>query len=339
MRLSFRHSALVALVLTASVGHRPPAIALDAWTLIFSRSATGKYEDFAFPDEKNGWLVTARGDILHTGDGGTTWTAQASGLQGLRSIDFVDGKRGFAGTLTGKLYATTDAGATWTEITSTLPATAKGFCGMTHVGKKVHIVGRYYGSATDYFHSPDAGKTWRHTNLSDLAQGLVDVSFISEDVGFIGGMAKSATVGQGPAVILKTTDGGKTWRSVFQHDGGRGFAWKIFPMSKKLVYASLQSQDGIYRIAKSTDGGDSWTTHTVATGRPMGPGVQGIGFLDEKVGFVGGFFMGMWGTTDGGATWTEVAVPDGVINRFERVGKTLYTAGSRGVIRFDGANK
>ena len=280
--------------------------------------------------------MSARGDILHTADAGKTWSTQATDLRGLRSIDFLDAKRGFAGTLTGRLYATTDGGARWNDVTAMLPAAAQGFCGITHVGSEVHIVGRYVGGAADYFFSPDAGKVWRHADLGDFAQGLVDIAFLDRDVGLIGGMGKSRTPAQGPPVILKTTDGGRRWRIVYQHDGGRGFAWKLFPVSRSLIYAALQSHDGVHRIAKSTDGGDTWTTITVASGSADHLWVQAIGFVDEKIGFVAGFFQGMWGTTDGGETWTKVPVPHGTFNRIERVGKTLVTAGSGGVLRFDG---
>jgi photosystem II stability/assembly factor-like uncharacterized protein len=306
------------------------------WTLVHARPAVGKYEDLAFPDSLHGWVVSASGTIIATIDGGETWTVQASGLGRLRSIDFLDSKHGFAGTVTGTLYTTTDGGTTWTDITSTLPRPAKGFCGITHVGKRVHIVGRYTGGAADYFYSPDAGKTWQASDLTALADGLVDVNFLNNDVGFIGGMGKAKADGQpGSAIILKTTDGGKKWRVVFEHDGGRGFAWKLFPVSNKMIYAGLQSQDGIYRVAKTTDAGDHWETLTVVTGRPMGPAIQGIGFVDANTGWVGGFFAGMYGTTDGGRTWSAVPVVDAVINRYEKAGSTLFTAGSRGILRYD----
>jgi photosystem II stability/assembly factor-like uncharacterized protein len=329
----------LALAIGGARWDRPasPALAVDAWTLVYPRPATGKYEDFAFPNDHDGWLVTARGDILHTTDGGVHWVSQASGLSGLRSIDFYDEKHGFAGSLQGRLYATTDGGATWNDITNTLPASAKGFCGMTHVGRQVHIVGRYNLGATDYFYSRDGGKTWQHSDLNAMAQGLVDVMFLDQNTGFIGGMAKSGPPGAGPAVILKTTDGGKHWHPVFEPAGGRGFVWKLFPINKKLIYASLQSQDGVERIAKTTDSGEHWDTLTVATGQPHSPGLQGIGFLDENVGFVGGFHRTLYATTDGGKTWAEVSTIDlGLVNRFERVGKTLITAGAKGVYRFDG---
>ena len=319
----------------APVGSRSELRPPGEWTLIFSRTAVGKYEDLAFPDSLHGWIISARGDILNTTDGGATWTVQATGLGRLRSIDFLDVKHGFAGTVTGTLYTTTDGGTTWTDITSTLPRSPKGFCGITHVGKRVHLVGRYMGGVTDYFYSPDAGKTWQFSDLAALADGLVDVNFLNEKVGFIGGMGKAKAPNQaGAAVILKTTDGGKNWRPVFEHDGGRGFAWKIFPLSAKLMYAALQSQDGIYRVAKSTDGGDHWEPLIVAPGRPTGPAVQGVGFTDANNGWVGGFFRGMYTTSDGGKTWTFVETPDAVINRYEKVGTTLITAGSRGVLRY-----
>ena len=342
MRSSLRLATAIVLALTAGGAnwHEPagPTIDVNAWTLVYPRPATGKYEDFAFPNDRDGWLVTARGDVLHTRDGGANWETQAGNMPGLRSIDFVNPRHGYAGALTGKLYETTDGGATWTDITKTLPGSPRGFCGMTHIGKEVHIVGRYNLGAADYFYSPDEGKTWQHQSLRDLAQGLVDVIFLNKDVGFIGGMSKSAPEGQSPALILKTTDGGRHWRPVFEHAGGRGFVWKLFPMSKKLIYASLQSQDGVYRIAKTTDQGEHWDTLTVATGRPQGPGLQGVGFINDDVGFVGGFHQTIYATTDGGKTWVEVPIGLGLVNRFERVGKTLFTAGAKGIYRFDGVH-
>jgi photosystem II stability/assembly factor-like uncharacterized protein len=304
------------------------------WTLVFNRPFAGKYEDLAFPDSKNGWLVSAAGQIFHTSDGGTTWTQQAEGMPGLRSIDFLDDHRGFAGTLTGKLYGTTDGGVRWTDITNSLPKTARGFCGMTHVGDQVHIVGRYI-YASDYFFSPDGGRTWRASDLGTLAQGLVEVQFLNQSVGLIGGMSAEGPASAGPATILKTIDGGRTWRTVFRDNGGRGFAWKIVPVSKTMIYAALQSQDGTYRIAKSIDAGDTWNVHIVATGRTTGPAVQGIGFIDERTGFVGGFFSGMYTTTDGGETWSALSVMGGTYNRFEKVGDTLITAGTSGVMRYE----
>ena len=329
--------ALVVAALCAEGGAARTRAQPGAWNLVHARPSGAKYNDFAFPSATHGWLISAAGVILHTTDGGATWTEQATGKGSLRSVDFLDNKRGYAGTLTGTLHATTDGGVTWNDITATLPGPPKGFCGMTHVGDRLHFVGRYIGDAADYFYSPDGGRTWTLTDLKPQMQGLVDVVFLDASVGFIGGMSHTGPPRSGPAAILKTTDGGKTWRDAYTDvGGGRGFVWKIFPVTAKLIYAALQSQDGTYRVAKSTNGGDTWEVQIAATGRPQGPAVQGIGFVDEHTGWIGGFFAGMYGTTDGGRTWTPVPTPDFTLNRFELVnGRTLFTAGSRGILRYD----
>ena len=302
---------------------------------MLDRPLSSKYEGMAFPDSMHGWVISDRGDILATANGGASWSLQASGLGPLRSLDFLDDNRGFAGTLSGKLYRTTDAGVTWTDITSALPKTPIGFCGITHVGNTVHVVGRYL-QATDYFSSPDGGDTWVYSDLSALAQGLVDITFLNSEIGFIGGMAKSA-IGAGSAIILMTTNGGRDWSPVFADSGGPGWAWKIFPVTASVIYASLESQDGIYRVVKTTDGGESWEVQIVATGQPVNKvsGLQGIGFLDTEVGWVGGFFTGMFATTNGGQTWSPVPVTSANINRYRRAGTTLFTAGTKGVLRYD----
>jgi photosystem II stability/assembly factor-like uncharacterized protein len=305
------------------------------WHLVFDRPSTLKYEDFSFPTASDGWVVSAHGDIYYTDNGGAHWTLQASGLGRLRSIDFVDRKRGFAGTVDGRLYRTLDSGITWTDISSTLPRQLLGICGITHVNDRIHLVGRYSGGAADHFISPDGGWTWRPSSLSDLAYGLVDILFLTESTGLIGGIGLAQAPGQGPAVILKSSDRGNTWRPVFRQDGGRGFAWKLFAHSDTLIFAALQSQDGTLRVAKSVDSGDTWAEQIVATGTPQVPGIQSIGFIDEETGWVGGFFSGMYESSDGGMSWRQLAMPnDRLINRFERVGDVLFTASTRGILRY-----
>ncbi len=302
---------------------------------MLDRPITSKYEGIAFPDSLNGWLISDRGDILHTADGAVTWNLQASGRGFLRSLDFLDTSRGFAGTLSGVLYRTTDAGANWVDITASLPKAPIGFCGIAHVGNTVHVVGRYQ-NATDYFRSMDGGDSWVYQNLNAFAQGLVDVVFLDAQTGFIGGMGPNAVAGQGMPTILKTTDGGVTWRTVFTGEGAIGYAWKIFPITSQILYASLENFDGTNRVAKSVDGGESWNVQIVATGQVLGTagGLQGIGFLDANTGWVGGFITGMFRTTDGGASWSKVDLTSALINRFRRQGSTLITAGTKGVLQY-----
>jgi photosystem II stability/assembly factor-like uncharacterized protein len=226
---------------------------------------------------------------------------------------------------------------TWYDIAGSLPKYPIGICGITHLGNHVYAVGRYV-EATDFYSSADAGTTWKYQNLNAFASGLVDVLFLDESTGFISGMGPTNVEGQGPPIILKTTDGGQTWRTVFSQDIGQGWAWKMFPVSPTLIYASIESSDGVYRVLKSVDAGETWTVKIVATGQPLGAthGLQGIGFLDASTGWVGGFLTGMYKTTDGGDTWSFVNETSNLVNKFRRAGTTLITAGTKGVMRFDG---
>lgn len=316
---------------------RPTAAAIltpGRWTLVKEWVHVGKKEDIAFPDSVHGWMVDAAGHVLHSGDGGRTWGVQARKLGYLRSVEFIDRLRGFAGTLDGRLYATTNGGTEWTEITKSLPRRAKGFCGIAHVGEAVHIVGRYQGAA-DYFFSPDAGKTWRVSDLSALASGLVDVEFLNDSVGLISGTGQpKAPATRGAAVILKTMDRGRSWRLVHEADVVPSSAWKLFVVSSSVIYAAIESHDGTFRVAKSNDGGDRWQTLTVATGRGAAP-LQGVGFSDENTGWVGGFFRGMYATTDGGRTWSLLPLGHRTFNRYAKAGSALVTAGDSGVLRYE----
>lgn len=311
---------------------RDPAPA-PQWELALRRPVPNKYEDLSFPTARDGWVVSAGGEVLHTDDGGQSWSVQATRLGHLRSLTMVDPHRGFVGTLNGTLYRTVDGGTSWDDVTSALPVTPGGFCGMASLGQDVHLVGRFVGGVTDYYSSRDSGETWAHQDLSPLAQGLVDVVFVDPSVGFIGGMAPSEVPSTGPPLILKTEDGGATWRVVFEPDLGRGFAWKIFPASATTLYAALQTEDGTLRVANSSDAGDHWHIQILAEDRRPAPALQAVGFLDEQHGWAGGYFRGMFVTSDGGASWAREASPDVAINRYVRAGPGLVTASRRGMLR------
>jgi photosystem II stability/assembly factor-like uncharacterized protein len=327
--------ALVCVGVGGYITHSRLQPRTGSWQLVLDRPIAGKYEDFAFVDEQTGWASTAIGEILRTDDGGLSWAVQAESLGVVRSIDFLDRNRGFAGTLSGRLYATENGGRIWTDISSRLPRAAKGFCGLTHIGNSLHAVGRYFGGTTDYFSSEDGGQTWRYDNLAEHAQALVDISFVSDSIGYIGGMSRSSRPDWGRAIILKTTDRGMTWKPVYLNEAGREFVWKLWPLTDRTIVAAIQSQDGVYRIARTDDGGDTWRTLTVATGQPIGIGIQGVAFLDTLNGWVGGFFRGMYQTRDGGLTWTKVDVPGTLINRFAVTGKFIFTGSTRGILRFE----
>jgi photosystem II stability/assembly factor-like uncharacterized protein len=136
---------------------------------------------------------------------------------------------------------------------------------------------------------------------------ILDVMFIDERTGFICG-ATSANVQESQALILKTRDGGATWREVYR--GGRPWelTWKAAFPSKRVGYVTIQNynpDDAVSQrtVAKTVDGGGSWTELPVIDDHAWR--AFGVGFADERTGWLGGSTTGMQ-TRDGGLTWTPV---------------------------------
>jgi photosystem II stability/assembly factor-like uncharacterized protein len=110
------------------------------------------------------------------------------------------------------------------------------------------------------------------------------------------------------ALILKTSDGGKTWKKVYQSNRPFEGTWKASFPTKDVGYVTIQSYNPDpnvkqQRIAKTTDGGKTWNEINLV--EDAGAREFGIGFIDENHGFVGTMNSG-YETKDGGLTWTPI---------------------------------
>jgi len=118
--------------------------------------------------------------------------------------------------------------------------------------------------------------------------------------------ASDADISKSNALILRTSDGGKTWVNVYQSDRPLETAWKVSFADDMVGYATIQSYDPAnvqQRIAKTVDGGMTWTEINLcqdAAAREFG-----IGFIDADHGFVGTMNSG-YETRDGGSTWSKI---------------------------------
>jgi len=216
------------------------------------------------------------------------------------------------------LYLTGDGGRTWTPAPAPTGPAPKGICAVDvlradfiNAGRldervTVRAGGRVGGPAV-LLTSRDLGRSWTSQDLSALTGMILDVKFVDERTGFICG-AGSADTRAATAVILKTSDGGETWRRV--HVGTRPFeiTWKTAWPSRQVGYVTIQSYDpdkakAQRYVAKTVDGGETWAELPVVTDHAWRP--FGIAFLDEQTGWMGGSTTGMQ-TRDGGLTWTPV---------------------------------
>ncbi len=321
------------LALAAPIGRSiaaKPTLPAPTWTKLNTVAYKGKQDDLCFVSRDIGWYGNGAGNLYRTTDGGQTWSnVAAKPGTFIRALGFIDDKRGFIGNVgtdyypgvTDKqpLYRTNDGGVTWNAVTAPGIEKVAGICGIDilpvrriyqgelKTSQIIHAAGRVGGPAM-VMRSDDSGETWKVIDLSPHAGMILDVKFHDTKNGFVCASSVSDT-GEGEALILRTSDGGATWQKAYQSGRPMENCWKMNWPSRKVGYATVQSySDDPAKtqrvIVKTIDGGKSWRELPLV----KAAGVQefGIGFVDEKRGWVG-CRDGGYETQDGGKSWTPVA--------------------------------
>ncbi len=251
-----------------------------------SPSGTTRHDDIYFVNETNGWSARGRGGIFKTTDAGNTWV-QKTNMPGthFRAIGFLSPTRGFAGNLgtgsydgnvtdTNVLYQTDDGGESWSVVPGMNETGMKGFCAI-YVLDSQHIYGggRVRGPA-HFAKSEDGGTNWTVANLG------------TNGLGVMGGIM-----------------------DVYFKDPMNGF---VVGMDTNAFFSAC---GGNYhgRIAKTTDGGATWTA--VAETSLACTYFWKMSWPTPDVGYVslqqngGGNNLIFYKTIDGGNTWISNGIP------------------------------
>jgi photosystem II stability/assembly factor-like uncharacterized protein len=290
---------------------------------------TGRFDDLYFVNDSTGWAVNADGKIYRTTDHGESWTLQFdNAVHYFRSVEFLDDQHGLVGALDSTVYRTTDGGMTWAPIDLGLAAPLPGVCGIGHHGQTVIMVG-IWSQPAFLVRSTDGGSTWTHQDMSQLAGGLIDCWFKGPDTVFVCGRGTNATGAHG--IILRSTDAGLTWQQVGQSVYANTYCWKLQFTSPSVGYSSCETSTASdSRIMKTVDGGATWTTMPVVN---TNISMEGIGFVNDSVGWVGGWSTGMYHTVNGGASWTYLNMGQN-LNRYFFLSPGLGYASGRSVYRY-----
>jgi photosystem II stability/assembly factor-like uncharacterized protein len=317
------------------------------WRATNAPTASSRTDDIWFLNAQTGWAVNSNGHILKTADGGQTWTKQFTTGAYLRCVGFADAQHGWAGTLSPsrRLFATADGGERWDQVEG-LPANAPArICGLAVVNSMT-----VYASGTNIptdvprmMKTTDGGRTWTAWDMRQWASILIDTYFIDEKRGWVvGGKADDPTPqdrSEIRPVVLYTQNGGQTWvNRLAGQEGDFPFgewAWKIQFLNDRVGFISLENFTDA-AILKTSDGGLSWTRVKVRDPQ-SNANLEGIGFINEKQGWVGG-----WGdaalqsglssaTEDGGATWRDANEIGRFINRIRFFGNPVSVGYASGL--------
>ncbi len=256
-------------------------------------------------------------------------------VTGIGDVNSIRSPSQFIQTL---LHQTTDGGETWRPVENLPEGSPAGICGFHAVNERVA-----YGSGTNdpglpgpaIIKTMDNGASWELIDMRKYASNLIDIYFSDEDNGFVvGGLIDEGSkvdhkaypaprlsrYGKVKPVILRTRDGGKSWTNttanIKDFESGE-WGWKIQFLNETHGFVSLENfRDASILVTKN--GGKSWVKkHVAKDQKPASPAInndlEGIGFINERQGWVGG-----WGfqdlsapvgglensyTEDGGDTW------------------------------------
>jgi photosystem II stability/assembly factor-like uncharacterized protein len=305
----------------------------------------GKQDDIFFINADTGWYGNGQGRVYHTTDGGRQWKELAH-MPGtfVRALGFMDERNGFMGNVgtdyfpgvtdTQPLYRTRDGGVTWLPVTNVQGPVVKGICaidifkrsfidaGVLRERTIVHAAGRVGGPAF-LMRSLDGGESWKTLDVSAHTAMILDVKFFDEMHGVIAG-ASDADTEKSHARIIATSDGGVTWKTVYESTRPYEITWKLSFPSREVGYSTIQKYNPDktvtqHYVAKTMDGGKTW--REVAVAQDGDDREFGVGFLTPQAGFVG-TIKGGYRTLDGGATWQFVEMGRAVNKiRFLKAGK------------------
>ena len=286
---------------------------LAAITLPLLITACGDVSGPSPVNSLSGWVVGnisgGFGMILHTVDGGNTWTRQGDistipnvSIVAVRAVDSLqawavgDPSGGF-----GVILTTQDAGETWERLPQNSGIPASDLSDLSVLGENNIWVS---GGNNTIIHSTDAGNSW--TSMSDPAYdtyNMTSVSAVDASNIWVSGATAS------DAIIIHSIDGGATWTAE-----GDSALLTDYP----LISISAFDQDHCwtvghgYTMANTVNSGVNWDLCTPDSlhRTPFSDDANGVCPTSVNRAWVAIDYGKLYLTEDGGDSWTQQSVPD-----------------------------
>ena len=289
------------------------------------------------------WASGSGSTVLRTGDGGATWKklSVTSDALDFRDIDAIDENTAYVLSIgngaASRIYKTLDGGATWVlQFRNEDPKVfldAMSFWDADHgivIGDSVD--GKFYILTT-----ANGGRDWSRVPADALPPALENEGAFAASGTNIAVYGKgSAWIGLGAAArarVLRTTDGGRTWKvseTPLKSGASSGIFSIAFSDQKHGVIVGgdyQKEKEAVDNLALTDDGGATWTL------------VQGLSGFRSVVAYLPGttrvIAIGPAGSDysqDGGKTWAPLSGPGFDTFSFARGQKLGWGAGAKGAI-------
>ncbi len=203
----------------------------------------------------------------------------------------------YVGAATGGVLKTTDGGLTWTNLFDDVPVISVGDIAIDPNDNNIIYAGTGEANSSSFsflgngmYKSTDAGNTWQHIGLNNSAYiGRVVVDYSNSQRLFVAACGNLFTTTDQRGVY-RSPDGGQTWeRVLFLNDSTAAIDLVQDPANPQILYAAMWER------------------------------CRGLVYRNSF-----GNSSGIWKTTDGGDTWTELT--NGLItdNTVGRIGLAIY---------------
>ncbi|MBM3146291.1 MAG: hypothetical protein FJ000_00175 [Actinobacteria bacterium] len=324
------------------------------------------YEDLHavdFVDDEQGWAVGDAGTILSTVDGGATW--QRRGFDITRSyadVDFLDERHGWVVGRSGGpfdsrplMLRTSDGGKTWTAVRVNqklygsigqieLLGDGHGFAIGSLRDKpgpiEISIGGGLHEPflSCDVLETRDGGITWTPRLIAGGDRSVSHISFSDARNGWLACFDPYARRG---SVLLRTHDGGRTWREV---TGPTDDEPVSDPGSDEIRALAAHGDGGLWLTGsegtwRTGDGGETWSS---VRGLPADVRYTAISLDGDDRAWIAGCAQPrhrkskvvILGSSDGGGTWRRSAFPTSdliwSVSLCSRDGDRAWAVGSLG---------
>lgn len=313
------------------------------WTMQTS-GVTARLRGVSAVNERVAWVSGSGSTVLRSTNGGASWLKLEVTAETLdfRDIDAIDERNAYAlsignGTAS-RIYKTSDAGATWvlqfknTDQKAFLDAMSfwdaeRGIVFGDSIAGKFHIMTTTNG-----------GKTWTHVPESDLPPALENEGAFAASGTNIAVLGKGhAWIGTGAATqarVLRTLDGGRTWKiadTPLSAGPSAGIFSIAFRDTKHGVIVGgdyTKEKEASNNVAVTSDGGITWEL------------VKGLSGFRSVVAYVPGkthalIAIGPSGadySSDDGRSWTPLEAPGFDTFSVARDRAVGWAAGAQGSI-------
>lgn len=253
-----------------------------------------------FYDEKTGYAYKEDGQMLKTIDGGKTWTATTPLVFDVYSIFFADANTIYASGEQAKIYKSSDGGATWKIISPVVPNAGYGFNDVCFVNVTTGFV---VGTSGKILATTDGGNTWQ--DYSPTYTSITSFQFPAAKVAYATDWWS----------VYRSTDGGLNWQPA---------NLTLANTNSRISHCRFRNKDTGFVISqnpvmfyRTSDGGQNWAMHN-----PLPWGYDRavcMSFANDTTGYLcmdNYSVYQIYKTTNGGETWTPVAI---TYNRFSKM--------------------